>query len=73
MNPARAFGPALASGTWTNQMVYWIGPMIGGALAAANGDASLTAVEMGVAVDSSDASGGAAACAGAVLAAAILL
>ena len=33
MNPARAFGPALASGTWTNQMVYWIGPMIGGALA----------------------------------------
>ena len=33
MNPARAVGPALASGTWTNQMVYWIGPMIGGALA----------------------------------------
>jgi glycerol uptake facilitator-like aquaporin len=33
MNPARAFGPALASGTWANQMVYWIGPMIGGALA----------------------------------------
>ena len=33
MNPARAFGPALASGTWVNQMVYWIGPMIGGALA----------------------------------------
>ncbi|MBC8324259.1 MAG: aquaporin [Verrucomicrobia subdivision 3 bacterium] len=33
MNPARAFGPALASGAWANQMVYWIGPMIGGALA----------------------------------------
>ncbi len=33
MNPARAFGPALASGAWSNQMVYWIGPLIGGALA----------------------------------------
>jgi aquaporin Z len=35
MNPARAFGPALASGYWANQLVYWIGPLIGGALAAA--------------------------------------
>jgi len=34
MNPARAFGPALASGFWDNQLVYWIGPIIGGALAA---------------------------------------
>lgn len=33
MNPARAFGPALVSGTWDFQMVYWIGPMLGGALA----------------------------------------
>lgn len=32
VNPARAFGPALASGTWTDQLVYWIGPLIGGAL-----------------------------------------
>lgn len=33
INPARAFGPALISGQWTNQYVYWIGPLIGGALA----------------------------------------
>lgn len=34
MNPARAVGPALASGTWSNQSVYWIGPIAGGLLAA---------------------------------------
>jgi MIP family channel proteins len=33
INPARAFGPALASGHWSNHIVYWIGPMLGGALA----------------------------------------
>lgn len=33
VNPARAFGPALPSGQWANQLVYWIGPLIGGALA----------------------------------------
>ena len=33
MNPARTFGPALASGHWNNHLVYWIGPLIGGALA----------------------------------------
>jgi MIP family channel proteins len=33
MNPARVFGPALASGHWNNQMIYWIGPLLGGALA----------------------------------------
>jgi MIP family channel proteins len=34
VNPARAFGPALASGRWANQLVYWIGPLVGGAAAA---------------------------------------
>jgi MIP family channel proteins len=34
VNPARAFGPALASGQWSSQLVYWIGPLLGGGLAA---------------------------------------
>lgn len=33
MNPARAFGPALAAGHWANHGVYWIGPLAGGFLA----------------------------------------
>ncbi len=33
MNPARAFGPALVAGDWANQLVYWIGPVIGGLFA----------------------------------------
>jgi MIP family channel proteins len=33
MNPARAFGPALASNHWTNWGVYWIGPLGGGFIA----------------------------------------
>lgn len=31
LNPARVFGPALASGTWTHHFVYWLGPLLGGA------------------------------------------
>jgi MIP family channel proteins len=35
MNPARAFGPALAWRLWGYQNVYWVGPLAGGVLAAA--------------------------------------
>lgn len=35
VNPARAFGPALAAGQWADQLVYWIGPLVGGALGGA--------------------------------------
>lgn len=34
MNPARSFGPALVAGAWDNHWIFWIGPLIGGALAA---------------------------------------
>ncbi len=33
MNPARAFGPALAAHHWSNHGVYWVGPLFGGVLA----------------------------------------
>lgn len=34
LNPARALGPALAGGFWSNHGVYWVGPLAGGVLAA---------------------------------------
>ena len=33
MNPARAFGPAVAANHWANDGVYWVGPLAGGFVA----------------------------------------
>jgi len=33
MNPARAFGPALAGRYWAHQAVYWVGPLAGAIVA----------------------------------------
>ena len=34
MNPARAFGPQLIGNSWTNDWIYYVGPALGGLVAA---------------------------------------
>jgi MIP family channel proteins len=33
MNPARTFGPAIATGVWDGHWLYWLGPLLGASLA----------------------------------------
>lgn len=35
INPARSFGASVAAGEFPNHWIFWVGPLCGGALAAA--------------------------------------
>jgi MIP family channel proteins len=34
MNPARSFGPAIATSIWEGHLIYWVGPILGAVIAA---------------------------------------